>query len=124
MWECCGSGMAWRSGRLLAAALLLGAGPGAAQTDGTLGAAVMTAYLLCRIADTIEDDGAMSAARKAELFDAKVRAGGDAGVPIVVGAPDSEHAKIFMDLAVKVAGRVAAHVLSGPRRVSALVTIR
>ncbi|OGU01396.1 MAG: hypothetical protein A2085_06835 [Gemmatimonadetes bacterium GWC2_71_10] len=32
--------MAWRSGRLLAAALLLGAGPGAAQTDGTLGAAV------------------------------------------------------------------------------------
>ena len=57
-------------------------------------------------------------------IDAKVRAGGDAGVPIVVGAPDSEHAKIFMDLAVKVAGRVAAHVLSGPRRVSSLVTIR
>ena len=44
---------------------------------GTLGRAVMTAYLLCRIADTIEDDGAMPAARKAELFDAFRRALGD-----------------------------------------------
>lgn len=41
---------------------------------GTLGRAVMTAYLLCRIADTIEDDGAMPADRKAELFDAFRRA--------------------------------------------------
>jgi farnesyl-diphosphate farnesyltransferase len=45
---------------------------------GTLGTAVMTAYLLCRIADTIEDDGAMSAERKAELLDAFRRALGDA----------------------------------------------
>lgn len=37
---------------------------------GTLGRAVMTAYLLCRIADTIEDDGHAPAARKAELLDA------------------------------------------------------
>ena len=37
---------------------------------GMLGRAVGTAYLLCRIADSIEDDGAMSAVRKAELFDA------------------------------------------------------
>jgi farnesyl-diphosphate farnesyltransferase len=37
---------------------------------GTLGDAVTTAYLLCRIADTIEDDGAMPPERKAELFDA------------------------------------------------------
>ena len=36
---------------------------------GTLGRAVTTAYLLCRIADTIEDDGAMDAERKAGLFD-------------------------------------------------------
>ena len=36
---------------------------------GMLGRAVGTAYLLCRIADTIEDDGTMSAVRKAELFD-------------------------------------------------------
>jgi farnesyl-diphosphate farnesyltransferase len=41
---------------------------------GTLGRAVMTAYLLCRIADTIEDDGAAGAARKADLFDAFRRA--------------------------------------------------
>ncbi|MEA3245577.1 MAG: squalene/phytoene synthase family protein [Gemmatimonadota bacterium] len=37
---------------------------------GTLGRAVMTAYLLDRIADTVEDDGATPAARKAELLDA------------------------------------------------------
>jgi ATP-binding protein involved in chromosome partitioning len=54
----------------------------------------------------------------------RVRHGGDSGVPVVVGAPDSEHAKIFMDLAARVAGRVAAHVLSGPRRSSQLVAIR
>lgn len=36
---------------------------------GDLGDAVMTAYLLCRIADTIEDDGVLAAERKAELLD-------------------------------------------------------
>lgn len=35
---------------------------------GMLGRAVLTAYLLCRIADTIEDDGAATAERKAELL--------------------------------------------------------
>ena len=30
-------------------------------------------------------------------IDAKVRHGGDSGRPVVVGAPESEHAKIFMD---------------------------
>ena len=45
---------------------------------GTLGRAVTTAYLLCRIADTIEDDGALPAARKAELLDAFRRALHDA----------------------------------------------
>lgn len=37
---------------------------------GSLGGAVQTSYLLCRIADTIEDDLAISAARKAELLTA------------------------------------------------------
>jgi farnesyl-diphosphate farnesyltransferase len=37
---------------------------------GMLGRAVMTAYLLDRIADTVEDDGDMPAERKAELLDA------------------------------------------------------
>jgi ATP-binding protein involved in chromosome partitioning len=54
----------------------------------------------------------------------RVRHGGDAGVPVVVGAPDSEHAKIFMDLAARVAGRLVTHVLSGPRRSAQLVAIR
>ncbi len=41
---------------------------------GTLGRAVLTAYLLCRIADTIEDDGAAPPERKAELLEAFLRA--------------------------------------------------
>jgi ATP-binding protein involved in chromosome partitioning len=57
-------------------------------------------------------------------LDAKVRFGGDAGMPVVIGVPDSEHAKIFMELAAKVAGRIVSQVLSGPRRSAALVTIR
>jgi farnesyl-diphosphate farnesyltransferase len=40
---------------------------------GMLGRAVMTAYLLCRIADTIEDDGAALPGRKAELLAAFLR---------------------------------------------------
>ncbi|MCC7195722.1 MAG: phytoene/squalene synthase family protein [Gemmatimonadaceae bacterium] len=36
---------------------------------GTLGSAVGTAYLLARIADTVEDDGAMPAERKAALLE-------------------------------------------------------
>jgi farnesyl-diphosphate farnesyltransferase len=35
---------------------------------GTLGTAVCTAYLLCRIADTIEDDGSTAPERRAELI--------------------------------------------------------
>jgi ATP-binding protein involved in chromosome partitioning len=56
-------------------------------------------------------------------IDAKVRQGGDAGVPVVVGAPDSEHAKIFMAIASRVAGRVSAIHMTGPRRVAGLVAI-
>jgi ATP-binding protein involved in chromosome partitioning len=57
-------------------------------------------------------------------IDPKIRYGGDSGVPIVQAAPESENARVFMDLAARVAGRVAAQVLSGPRRVASLVTIR
>ncbi len=57
-------------------------------------------------------------------LDAKVRFGGDTGTPVVVGAPDSEHAKIFMDLAAKVAARLITNALSGPRRVASLVALR
>jgi ATP-binding protein involved in chromosome partitioning len=54
----------------------------------------------------------------------RVRAGGDAGIPVVVGAPESQHATIFMDIAARVAGRLVSTILSGPRRSSSLVMIR
>jgi ATP-binding protein involved in chromosome partitioning len=60
-------------------------------------------------------------------IDAKVRHGGDAGRPVVVGAPDSEHAKIFTEIAAKVAGEIVKR--NGPsggtgRRAAGLVQIR
>jgi ATP-binding protein involved in chromosome partitioning len=60
-------------------------------------------------------------------IDAKVRHGGDSGRPVVVGAPESEHAKIFMQIAARVAGEIAR--LNGPsggtgRRAPGLVQIR
>jgi farnesyl-diphosphate farnesyltransferase len=45
---------------------------------GMLGRSVLTAYLLCRIADTIEDDGASTPDRKSELLDDFLRCLGDA----------------------------------------------
>src|SRR5262249_24611172 len=57
-------------------------------------------------------------------IDTKVRFGGDTGVPVVVGAPDSEHSRIFMELAAEAAGRMVGRILSGPRRAAALTTIR
>jgi len=41
---------------------------GIAVLPGDLGKAVLVGYLLCRIADTIEDDGAATAARRQELL--------------------------------------------------------
>lgn len=40
--------------------------------SGKLGDAVRSAYLICRIADTIEDDPSLTAEHRAELFDALV----------------------------------------------------
>jgi ATP-binding protein involved in chromosome partitioning len=57
-------------------------------------------------------------------LDVKVRMGGDLGMPVVASAPDSEHTKIFMDLAARIAGMLAVKVLSGPRRVPSLVTVK
>ena len=45
---------------------------------GSLGRSVLTAYLLCRIADTVEDDGSADVARKALLLDQLLRSFGDA----------------------------------------------
>ncbi len=41
---------------------------GIAVLPGDLGKAVLTGYLLCRIADTIEDDGSATATRRQELL--------------------------------------------------------
>src|SRR6185369_13610 len=49
-------------------------------------------------------------------IDSKVRWGGDAGRPIVIGVPEGEHAKIFMEIAAKVAGRVAVLTHAAPLR--------
>ena len=60
-------------------------------------------------------------------IDAKIRHGGDAGRPVVVGAPESEHAKIFMQISARVAGEIVK--LNGPgggsgKRAPGLVQIR
>jgi len=57
-------------------------------------------------------------------IDAKIRYGGDIGRPIVVGAPDGPHAKVFMEAAQKVADAVVKLVMSGPRRPAGLIQIR
>jgi ATP-binding protein involved in chromosome partitioning len=57
-------------------------------------------------------------------IDAKVRFGGDAGVPVIVAAPDSEHAHRFMDIASKVAVKAAQKTLAEGRRSPGLTVIR
>jgi len=57
-------------------------------------------------------------------IDTRIRFGGDAGVPVVAAAPDSENAQRFMDLASKTALRIAAGVLSKPKRSPRLAVIK
>jgi ATP-binding protein involved in chromosome partitioning len=57
-------------------------------------------------------------------IDTRIRFGGDAGVPIVVAAPDSENAQRFMDLATKTAIEIAKRVLSKPKRSPRLAVIK
>ena len=57
-------------------------------------------------------------------LDRKVRYGGDVGKPVVIGAPESEHAQIFMEAAQRVAESVMKVVMAGPRRPAGLVQIR
>jgi ATP-binding protein involved in chromosome partitioning len=56
-------------------------------------------------------------------IDAKVRFGGDAGVPVIVAAPDSEHAHLFLEIAAQVAIRAARRVLAEGRRSPGLTVI-
>ncbi len=57
-------------------------------------------------------------------IDTRIRFGGDSGVPIVLSAPDSEHARRFMEIASRAALRIADRVLSQPKRSPRLSVIR
>ena len=57
---------------------------------GSLGTAVLSAYLLCRIADTIEDDHSASVARKAELLETLLAALDDPAAAEVLAAAAPE----------------------------------
>jgi ATP-binding protein involved in chromosome partitioning len=66
--------------------------------------------------------GARSAAEKMGIrflgevpIDLAIREGGDKGVPIVAGAPDSPQAEAFITVAKNVAGAVSTQVLKAPR---------
>jgi farnesyl-diphosphate farnesyltransferase len=65
---------------------------------GQLGRAVLSAYLLCRIADTVEDEAAAAADLKAQRFDGMLAA-----------FEGAEHASAFQGLLANVAGD-PAHV--------------
>jgi farnesyl-diphosphate farnesyltransferase len=65
---------------------------------GMLGRAVLTAYLLCRIADTIEDDNSTSPERRGELLDLFLRT-----------LDDAELAELFPSIASELKGD-AAHL--------------
>ncbi len=57
-------------------------------------------------------------------IDTRIRFGGDTGVPIVIAAPDSETARRFIDLATQTALKIAANVLSKPKRSPRLAVIK
>ncbi len=57
-------------------------------------------------------------------IDTRIRFAGDAGVPVVVASPDSENAKLFMDLATRAAIEIAKRVLSKPKRAPRLAVIK
>ena len=57
-------------------------------------------------------------------IDARIRFGGDSGVPVVVSAPDSVHARTFHEIASKTALKIASKVLSQAKRTPRLAVIR
>lgn len=56
-------------------------------------------------------------------IDGRIRFGGDAGVPILVAAPDAEQSKAFMSIASRVAIKAAQQVLAQGRRSPGLTVI-
>jgi ATP-binding protein involved in chromosome partitioning len=77
----------------------------------------------CRHETAIFDKGgAQAAAEKmgvrflgAVPIDLAIREGGDKGVPVVAGAPESPQAEAFLSVARNVAGAVSTQVLKAPR---------
>jgi ATP-binding protein involved in chromosome partitioning len=77
----------------------------------------------CRTETAIFDKGgARLAAEKMGIkflgevpIDLAIREGGDRGVPVVAGMPDSPQARSFTELARQVAGAVSTQVLKAPR---------
>ena len=57
-------------------------------------------------------------------IDARIRFGGDSGMPIVEALPDSAHARTFMEIASRAALRIAGNILSKPKRSPRLAVIR
>jgi ATP-binding protein involved in chromosome partitioning len=57
-------------------------------------------------------------------LDARIRFGGDTGVPIVASSPDSDYARRFRDIASKAALGAAARVLAKPKRSKRLSVIK
>lgn len=57
-------------------------------------------------------------------IDTRIRFGGDTGVPIVIASPDSAVSQGFMQLASRVALKMAATVLGKPKRSSRLAVIK
>jgi ATP-binding protein involved in chromosome partitioning len=57
-------------------------------------------------------------------LDARIRFGGDTGVPIVVSSPDSDYAARFRDVASKAALGAAARILAAPKRSKRLAVIK
>ncbi len=77
----------------------------------------------CRQETAIFDrGGGRAASEKMELrflgeipLDLAVREGGDLGVPVVAGHPDSPQARAFLEMARQVAGAVSTQVMKAPR---------
>ena len=56
-------------------------------------------------------------------LDARIRFGGDTGVPIVASSPDSDYADRFRDIASKTALVLAGRILAEPKRAKRLAVI-
>ncbi len=85
----------------------------------------MSAFICphCHVETPIFDKGGVKdAAEKMGIrflgevpLDLAIRVGGDKGLPVVAGAPDSVQAQAFIDVAKQVAGAVSQQVLKAPR---------